>query len=228
MKEGIKVSSQEAQRIEAATREQGGGSSIAWGRERQCRLTASHFGDVINMTERRDVKKLCESMYSPPNLNHVPAIRHGQTYESVAVAKFSEVTGKKVRKSGLCIDPDLPFLGASPDGFIEGEDAVIEVKCPYEGRSSKISQGTRKHFSFLEVVDGKLRLKKNHKYMYQIMGQMRLSKRSYGYFVVFTHKDLHYEVIRYDDDLFKNSMLPKLKSFYDNEYCPYVASVLKQ
>ena len=91
MKEGIKVSGQEAQKIEVATRAQGGS---AWQRQREWRLTASHFGDICKMTENRDVESFCESMYSPKDLSHIPSIRHGNTYESMALDKFSEVTGK--------------------------------------------------------------------------------------------------------------------------------------
>ena len=56
---------------------------------------------------------------------------------------------------------------------------------------------------------------------------MKLAKKSHGYFVVYTFNDLHYEEIALDED-FVNSMLPKLKKFYDDEYCPYIASVLKK
>lgn len=81
--------------------------------------------------------KLCESLHDPPDLSHVPAIRHGNTYEEVALKKFSEITGKKLLRSGLCIHPAFPYLGASPDSFVEGEDAVVEAKCPFKGRNSK-------------------------------------------------------------------------------------------
>ena len=191
------------------------------------RLTASHFGAIVKITDRRDIFKFCEEMYDPKNLIKVPAIRHGLTYESVALKKFSEMTGKKVLKSGFCIDPELPFLGASPDGFVEGEDAVVEVKCPYQARNRKITPSALKHIPFLHEVDGKICVKKTHNYMYQIIGQMKLSKKSHGYFVVYTHEDLFYEKITLDEDFFTNNMLPKLKQFYDTEYCPYIASVLK-
>ena len=125
MQEGIKVSTEQAAEIEEKTRSQAG--STEWQSEREWRLTASHFGAICKMTDRRDVEKFCKDMYDPPNLMHVPAIRHGLTYESVALEKFSEITGKKVLKSGLCVDPELPFIGATPDAFVEGEDAVIEV-----------------------------------------------------------------------------------------------------
>ena len=165
-------------------------------------------------------------MYTPKNLLNVPAIRHGRTYESVALEKFSEITKKKVLPSGFCVDPAYPFLGASPDAFVEGESAVVEIKCPYNGRKKKIVPG--KDFAFLEEVDGEIHLRRCHNYYYQIMGQMKLSKRSHCYFVVYTFEDMFYEKIDLDEEFFMSNMLPKLKEFYDQYYCPYLASVLKQ
>ena len=221
MEEGIKVSEEQAAVIEAETRAQG---SQKWKSARKWRLTASNFGTICKATVNRDMRSLCKTMYDPPNLNS-PPIRHGRTYESQALKKFTEVTGKKVLPSGFCIHPDLPYLGASPDGYVEGEDAVVEAKCPFAGRKSKITPG--KLFPFLENVNGNMRLKKTHSHFYQINGQMKLARRSHGYFIVYTHEDFFYERIDLDEDFFAKEMLPLLKGFYENEYCPYVASVQK-
>jgi hypothetical protein len=58
-----------------------------------------------------------------------------------------------------------PHLAASPDGVVIGEDAVIEVKCPFNGKEEKIAPG--KNFSFLESRDGGIHLKHGHSYYYQ-------------------------------------------------------------
>ena len=224
MKEDIKVSEDQATAIENQTRNQS--KSNKWMDEREFRLTASHFGEICK-AQNRDIEKFCKSMHTPKDLSRVPAIRHGQTYESVALKKFSELTGKKVLPSGFCIHPQFPYLGATPDGFVQDESAVIETKCPFRGRNSKIEPGD--DFSFLEKDDqGKTTLKKNSNYYYQITGQMKLSKRNHGYFVVFTHVDLFYEKITLDEEFFTKNMLDKLKDFYYEHYCPYVASVLKR
>ena len=223
MKEGIKVSAEQAAYIEAKT--QGQSSSERWKSERELRLTASNFGQICTITERRDIPKLCEAMYSPKDLSKVPAIRHGNTYESIALEKFTESTGKEVIKSGFCVHPDFPFLGASPDGFVKDEDAIIEVKCPYAARKSKISPET---VDFLEKVGDQICLKKTSKYYYQVIGQMVLSQRNHGYFVVYTHKDFFYQKMSVDNKFFTYNMLAKLKNFYNKHYCPYVASKLKE
>ena len=198
---------------------------MKWGEERKWRLTASRFGEIVKITARRDLEKLCESLYNPRNLNHVPAVRHGQTHEQSALKKFSQITGKKAMKSGLCIHPYYPYLGASPDSFVEDEDAVIEVKCPYRARKSKIDAAVAAgDIDFLEKVGGSLRLKRSHNYYYQVTGQMKLAQKSHCYFVVFTFEDIFYEKIALDNAFFMGVILPKLKGFHDEVYCPYVAS----
>ena len=48
--------------------------------------------------------------------------------EENAVKKFEEKTGKKVKKCGLFVSVENPHLAATPDGIVETEDAIIEVK----------------------------------------------------------------------------------------------------
>lgn len=45
------------------------------------------------------------------------ATEYGIKNESVAVSKFMEKTGKFVKPSGLFVDLEYGFLGASPDGM---------------------------------------------------------------------------------------------------------------
>jgi hypothetical protein len=66
---------------------------------------------------------------------------------------------------GLFVDVLRPHLAASPDGIVIGEEAVMEVKCPFNGREEKIAPG--KNFPFLEVRDGGIHLRKGHSYYYQ-------------------------------------------------------------
>jgi len=126
-----------------------------------------------------------------------------------------------VRNCGLFINPNYPFLGASPDGLV-GESGIVEIKCPFNGKNSKISPGI--NFPFLEFTDdGIIKLKRNHNYYYQIIGQLALSKKAKCYFIVFTFIDFFVEEIHFDEDFFKVSMLTTLKSFYESSYCPFVS-----
>jgi hypothetical protein len=108
---------------------------------------------VPSFPERRDLTDLAKSIFSPPFLTG-DAVNHGKVKEESTIAKFVETTGKKVEQCGPNIDLTHPFIAATPDGAVVGEDALVEVKCPYTGRNSKIAKG--KLFPCLELRDGEM------------------------------------------------------------------------
>lgn len=93
-----------------------------WYKQREWRITASRFGEITHMTERRNINKLCDSLLNSGHLT-TAAILHGRQNESTARKKFEEVTGLSVSNCGLFIREDLPFLAASPDGLV-GDDQM--------------------------------------------------------------------------------------------------------
>ena len=207
------MTEEQAAKIEKETR--GQINNPRWKDERQWRLTASRFGEICRSTPARDFDKLAEEIYNPPNIDHVPAICHGRIYEQTAIdafmAKFHRPpmakTEKEVKGCGIFIDPRFPYLGASPDGTITGENAIIEVKCPYTGRNEKIKPGN--NFDFLEMKEGgdpeKFQLKRTHKYYYQVTAEMLFAKRNKCYFVVYTlAPDLFIEEISLDEEFFSS------------------------
>ncbi len=187
--------------------------------ERKFRVTASNFGEICKATEKKDLQSLSERLYNPPRL-HTPAIMHGRACESKAIQKFAEKNCVQVLPAGLFVDPEKPFLGASPDGVVD-EVSLLEVKCPYSARNEKISAET---VHFLCPVGTSLSLKRNHNYYYQVQGQLALAKRKFCFFVVYTFQDIFVEKIPFDLDFFSSQMLPNLTKFYEDFYRPYVAS----
>ena len=64
------------------------------------------------------------------------ATNHGMRFEPLAKAFFTElVSGATLTDLPLCINSNLPNIGASPDGLVQYGDSVvehlIEIKCPY-------------------------------------------------------------------------------------------------
>lgn len=220
----LQVTMTGASAIEERTR--GQASSQEWFTERSWRITASRFGDICLATERRDKMKLCQSLHQPSAASfRSEALVHGKTYESRAIKSFEKETSLRVNRCGLFVCKDRPYLGASPDGVIDGS-AIVEVKCPFAGRKEKIQPG--KHFPFLTVdpESNEIVLKMNSKYYFQVQGQLYISKRELCFFVVFTFKDLFVQKIRIDKAYCENSLLPKLDLFYSCYYKPYLASLL--
>lgn len=174
----------------------------------------------MKMTDRRNKHKLCNSLYhSAPKTK---PMLHGRQYESKAVKTFEAKHDVKVKKCGLFIRPDIPYLGASPDGVIDNE-TLIEVKCPYAGRDKQIIPG--KLFPFLCYnKDGSISLKQNSNYYNQIQGQLYIADREKCYFIVYTFKDFFVQTVCIDREYCKHSLVPKLSLFYDKYYKPFLAS----
>jgi len=71
-------------------------------------------------------------------------------------------------------------------------------------------------------VDGTLKLKQNHVYYSQILGQMAIGERKWCDFVVRTTVDFHVERIVFDPEFWKSAM-HRLHSFYFSAILPELA-----
>lgn len=122
-------------------------------------------------------------------------------------------TENKTARCGMFVNPECPYLAASPDALL-GTDEVVEVKCPYTARDRVISVVS---VPYLKHVDGRLTLDEGHAYYYQVQGQLYCTGRQKCTFVVYTLKDMKCILIQRDED-FIGKMLTKLQSFYDNYF----------
>ncbi|XP_050066334.1 uncharacterized protein LOC126555452 [Aphis gossypii] len=61
---------------------------------------------------------------------------------------------------------------------------------------------------------GKIVLKKEHNYYYQIMGQLRVTGRNVCYFVIHTNQWTDIQIIHFDNEFWESTMFNKLKIFY--------------
>lgn len=153
--------------------------SDLWKVERSIRLilyTASNFGKVCKLRETTSrgntVKRILYSTFSGNS-----STNYGIENEPIARISFEKEINLKIKPTGLFVDKSYHFLAASPDGLIE-DDAIIEIKCPYTIKDltpeDSIQCGKLK---FATVTDGKLKLKTNDKYYYQIQGQLYITQR---------------------------------------------------
>lgn len=79
------------------------------------RLTASNFGAVV----KRRASTPCDALVKrilKTNTVGTSAMEYGKRNESVAIGKFSDITGYTVLESGIFISTEYGFLAASPDG----------------------------------------------------------------------------------------------------------------
>jgi hypothetical protein len=89
-----------------------------------------------------------------------------------------------------------------------------------------LKEAARKKMICLEFApdNDNLQLKRNHKYYYQVQGQLNISNRKSCYFVVYVEEkqNLFVEKINKDEHLWINTMLPKLKEFYLENVLPEI------
>lgn len=198
--------------------------SALWREMRHVRLTASNFGKICKLRPTTDrVKTVRGLLYSDFKGNE--AVRWGCDHEDVALRCFEDVTGFTVKKCGLFIDESKPFVAASPDGVLESQDALVEVKCPFTAKDMMVEEAVRKGLlKFLGFDNGKLMLRDNHNYYYQIQGQLNITGRSECYFIVWTTKDLWFQVIKKDESFWKGCM-EKLEVFYMEHMLPELLKV---
>lgn len=116
-------------------------------------LTASRFGEILTITTRRNIEKICESLTSCKPLE-TPATLHGQNYERKAVYALKDKMNLKTSECGLFVSKSHSYLGATPHAIIitDQVQAVIEVNCPFTGKKHKILLiGNIKKLSMLKL-----------------------------------------------------------------------------
>ena len=128
--------------------------------------------------------------------------------------------GLKLYSSGLVIKSDLPHLGSSPDGILDcckkcttDNNGVLEIKCPYLFRNSSPEEACVDKTFCCSLVNGKITLKRNHSYYFQVQGQMAITDSKWCDFCVWTLRGHSVERIPFDNASWM-TMLSKLNNFY--------------
>lgn len=152
---------------------------------------------------------------------------HGNRYEPVALMEYQKYmfsTGRciEILKCGLVVCMELPILGASPDGKVidsgcTKQYGLVEVKCPASKFTVTPLDACSDPGFFLEKVNEKPVLKRNHNYYAQVQGQLGVTQLPWCDFVVYTSKGMSIERIVYDHHYWTNSKV-KLKDFYFNHF----------
>lgn len=116
-----------------------------------------------------------------------------------------------VAASGLIINPELPWIGASPDGVVTcscHEPGMLEIKCPFSAKDRTLRECAKdSRFCLTVTEEGVMSLKLDHSYMYQVQAQMRVAEVTYCDFVVWTPQEHFIQRILFDGTFFDNGYL---------------------
>lgn len=222
----LTISQAEADFLERSTRRQH--RSEVWNIHRKGRLTSSNFHRVATCRASTSPTTLISSIMGYSGTASTQAMSWGIDHEEEARREFIGLEGQNhksfsVRTSGLIVNCTWPYLGASPDGIVECgccDKCMLEIKCPYKYRFCDISEAlSDKDF----CLNTDFNLRTNHRYYYQMQGQLAVADVSQGYFVVWTTQSIAVtKVLR--DTSFWDSLVQKLESFFLAHILPELAT----
>ena len=190
----VDISKEMAEKVEQATRSQS--HSKLWFKYRAGRITASRMKAVCRTDPGNPAQSLIKSICYPEAFSFTTvATKWGCKHEKQGQEMYLAVNKLKhhdlsVAESGLVINPQWPFIGASPDGIINCTccgKGVLEIKCPYCHQGTDVQAVAIKDSRFcLKMVDGELQLDHTHTYYYQVQSQLFVCDVEYGDFCVCT------------------------------------------
>ncbi|KAK3103673.1 hypothetical protein FSP39_020910 [Pinctada imbricata] len=213
-----------------------------WIDARKCILTASNFGAICKR-RKPEAEALISNLRGYREIpNNVKSISHGRKYEQQALKEYAKDHQQicngavSVEDCGIMVNPKFPFLGASVDGKVHCDKCgigIVEVKCPYGSKQAADVKpwreilpekcATDQHF-YCTLENGKVKLKPDHNYMFQIQGQLAICEKPWVDFVIWTKKGISCERYLFDEKMWEE-MLPKLKNFYLLSFVPELFSL---
>ena len=227
----VQVSLQAAK--ELYTKTTGQANNNVWYEERKHRITASKFGKILK-GKSHPTPEFIRAICDPVDISNLPFVKYGREHEAKVgdfyVKKIYEKgnTGLRVAEVGLCVNPSLPYLGASLDRVVfdpmsNDKFGGVEIKTnPKAGSMGLSIAQTVGHPSFtanhfLVSKDGQIMLNTDHSYYYQLQGQLGLSVLPWIDFVAHSGiGDIFKQRVCPEKDLWSKTMVPKLNSFYFN------------
>ena len=210
--ENLKRNQENRVQIERDTRSQR--DCELWHNQRIDIITASHFGDICRMRKTTSCASLVTRIRYLTVLNSA-AIRFGVSNEQTAIKALELELGVKIKRCGLFIDPEIPYLGASPDGIIE-PDGIVEIKCPFSAKDLSVEEAIACLPRLKRIFTGANLhvMNKNHPYYYQVVGQLRATGFKYCIFALWTPVNIKYVKVERDDEFWRSKMEPFLIRFY--------------
>lgn len=216
----------EARKLERETTSQA--SCELWHLTRKHKITSSKAHKVL--IRQRNFENLITEFTSQKKNHELPKsmkdnFEHGKRYEPIARKLYENVMNYhlkhvcSVRETGCVVQPNLPWLLASPDGLVIDceEIGLIEIKCPKTKANHTVDQLLAdEKFYVGKLKDGTLYLKKAHSYGYytQIQMAMGMCGLSFCDFIVYTFKTIIIIRTAFDKEYFTN-LVSKLNKFYE-------------
>ena len=244
---GLRENQKNRVAIEDRTKSQS--DSIEWNRIRKNMLTASNYGEVCKRRETTFCGALVKRLIYSTHVPGTAAMQYGKEHEHDARKTLQKAIGFVIELSGFWIDPEFEYFGASPDGLIDCElseltinskgdialeeipsllydvdkGGIIEIKCPSRAANLTPEVALQQFKDLRAIYDKKepdLFMNVNHRYYFQIQGQLHITRRLYCVFTLWTPLGTKTLTVLRNDIFWKERMEPKLVRFYLNCMLP--------
>jgi hypothetical protein len=169
-----------------------------WMEQRRKLITASNFGKICKLRKTTNTAETIKSILYNVISTKISSLNHGKIHEIDAKKELGkklteEYNNIKIISCGLFIDKSVYFLEASPDGFVEKIDSLVEVKCPYTAYKQNLTPDEaimKKLIPFWKIKnDGNYEINTNHDWYYQIQGQLHITNKKKCILAVWTRKN---------------------------------------
>ncbi len=208
----------------------GQATNPTWMHERKIRLTASKFKSIASR-KKDDHTALLKNLTTSKNFKATHT-DFGRAAEPIALSVYKRDMERlyqvnvDVQDIGLVVNPQYPYLGASPDGFV-----TIHTNPPKYGLAEVKTLSKYGHLTAKEAANmpdmyisldanGKIRLDRKDERYYQIQGQLFVCGLDWCDLIVWSPQGKPaYERIWKDPALW-STMLVKLSDFYFTHLLP--------
>ena len=188
----LNVTQEMADSVEVATRDQS--KSKLWYKYRAGRITASRMKAVCHTDASKPSQSLIKTICYPEAFSFTSkATRWGCEHEKQARDIYVKALKQhhddfSVTDSGLVINSQWPYIGASPDGIVKCKCHGIGVLCPFCHKETTLKEAAvDKTFCLKQQLDEeRLRLDHLHAYYYQVQTQLFVCNVDYADFCVCT------------------------------------------
>lgn len=170
-----------------------------WRKDRNVRITASRFGDVLARPDtkryRYYMEDIIDSFNGHPKIEkYTPWFEHGREREDEAISFYEWETNHSVERFGVSnpkifIHPKHSFIGCSPD-FMENPDGGGEVKCHTSYRQFQKSEKKGISTTHIPQVQGTIWIL-NKKWWNFVSYYRKGNKRRIHIYCVYPDLDYH-------------------------------------
>jgi len=185
------------------------------------KISASIVGSILSLPDafsKREavLRSLVRGHFGVLRDEHTqgPHMSWGMDMECVARGEFEFEQGCTVVQHGMYAHDQHPWLLASPDGQVAGENVGIEIKCPYHPKFRKSDTPDWEMLALSEQKIEKTLIHNKPSYYAQMQVQMQVMGWDACYYVVWTPRDINIELVQ-RDKLWWAENFPKLRLFHE-------------